>query len=102
MKEFSLWKKISGILMLFVVVILYRDVNHIYELDRFRSSDTPFKAGLIAEIPSQEGLSDLHISGSGRPTQTALKLAFKTLNMPIFVVDLFAEDHYYLNGYPEE
>jgi protein tyrosine phosphatase (PTP) superfamily phosphohydrolase (DUF442 family) len=91
--------KVAFALVMFLALYEHHQVN---ELERYRRSDDPFQRGLMAYTPSREGLDDLHISGSARPTKNGLQLALSSIDMPVYIMDFFAKNHYYIDGLPED
>jgi hypothetical protein len=95
-------KYATGLVLGLLVFFIYYDHSVLHELGRFRRSDGEFQRGLVAELPSREGLDQLRISGSARPTKENLKAALSPIAAPVYVIDIFSKHHYYINGLPED
>lgn len=85
--------------LLSLAIVLVFDYFDSFNVPRFRRSDDSFKPVDIA--PSREGLDDLHVSGSKRPSPQGLKVLLGDKGMPVYIFDLQCEGHYYLNGSPQ-
>lgn len=95
-------KYVAGLTVGAVIFIVSYEHNQVYELANFRRSDGEFQRGLMAELPSKEGLAQLNMSGSARPTKEGLRYALSSIHMPVYVFDIFSKKHYYINGLPED
>ncbi len=101
MNRTKILKSIAAICIGVLVYFVYYEYQQIHELKNFRTSADRQKRGLIAERPSTEGLDQLHISGSARPTKEGLRNALSSIDMPVYIFDVFAEKQYYINGMSE-
>lgn len=82
-------------------VLVYTETEDRTFLKKFRRSDASFPVG-TQNAPSRVGLGDLNISGSSRFTPTAFKRQLlDKIDVPVYVMDLQSEPHYFINGLPE-
>ncbi len=91
------YKIILGVILI-VIAVVYAETRDATVLERFRRSDDQIKASVQFSI---EGLKDLHISGSNRVSQSALKSKLSEISMPVYVFDLQLEPHSFIRGLPE-
>lgn len=91
------YKIILGFILI-VGVVIYVETRDATMLERFRRSDDQIKPPIEFSV---EGLKDLHISGSNRVSQSALKSELSKIDMPVYVFDLQLESHLFIRGLPE-
>ncbi len=92
-------KYVIPILLIGSVILVYTETKDTTHLSKFRSTAQPYPKKLT-EQGLEKGLAELRISGSGRISQSPLKKALADVKVPIYVLDLQQELHYFINGLP--